>query len=136
MKLRIRGNSLRLRLTETEVGRLAVGERVTENTLFAGEGGRLHYGVQAQEGHKGPETRFTVSSDGGGWAEVVVLLPAETVRAWAESSEEGIYGEQELGGGDRLSLAVEKDYRCLTPRSVGEDAVDAYPHPKEGDVSC
>lgn len=135
MKLRIRGNSIRLRLTETEVERLAAGQRITESTLLGG-GGQLVYGVEAREDQGVPSTRFATASGGGAGAEVVVLLPSDKVRAWSVSSEEGIYGEQEVGDGQRLQLAVEKDYRCLTPRSAQEDPADAYPHPKEGELSC
>ncbi|MBL9108770.1 MAG: hypothetical protein JNM74_05850, partial [Myxococcales bacterium] len=44
MKLRTRGRSIRLRLTRTEVARLAAGERVEERVPF-GPGTALVYGI-------------------------------------------------------------------------------------------
>jgi hypothetical protein len=134
MKLRIRGNSIRLRLTEREVEGLAAGRRITETTDFGG-GGRLTYAVEAQEDQRQPGARL---SNGGAGSEVEVLvrLPAAQVRAWAAGDDEGLYGEETVGEGERLSLAVEKDFRCLTPRSAAEDPPDAYPHPQEGKTRC
>lgn len=49
MRLRIKGNSLRLRLTRSEVARLSVGEPVEESTEFAPDH-VLRYRIQPGDG--------------------------------------------------------------------------------------
>lgn len=131
MKLRLRGSSIRLRLTRTEVERLACGERV-EETLAVG-GARLLYAVETVEGDDPPAARLALPH---GQAELTVLLSHQQVEGWAAGEEVGIYSEATGGPDERLTLAVEKDFRCLTPRSALEDPADAYPHPREENATC
>lgn len=115
MKLRIKGNSLRLRLTRPEVARLSAGEAVEESTEFAPDQ-VLMYKIRPAEG-----TDEIRASFGSGVAEVTVA--ADRVRQWAASDETGIYV---LAGA--LDIAIEKDFRCLT-RPEERFNADVYPHP-------
>jgi hypothetical protein len=117
MKLRLRGDSIRLRLTQSEVRSIGDGTPVEETTSFAA-GQAFTYALT--HGHKVGAT-FT-----GGRLEVSV--PAEIARRWATSDEIGIEGEQDAGDGRVLRIMVEKDFACLKPRE-GEDQGDAFPHP-------
>jgi hypothetical protein len=115
MKLRLRGNSLRLRLTRNEVCRLAEVGLVEESVVFAGgTDSILTYRVRSGESDD--------ATHNAGRIEVVVHSAA--VREWADGPAEGIYFETGAG----LRVAVEKDFRCLAPRD-GEDDSDAYEHP-------
>ena len=131
MKLRLRGSSIRLRLTRSEVERLQRGERVEESLAVGGA--RLIYAVETVEGDDPPAARLALPH---GRAELTVLLSHRQVEGWAAGDEVGIYSEEAGGPDERLTLAVEKDFRCLTPRSEAEDAPDAYPHPQEGEAAC
>ena len=62
-------------------------------------------------------------------------LPESSVRAWANSEQVSIIGEQQHKNGDKLDILVEKDFSCLTPRE-GEDESDMFPHPKAGEDEC
>jgi hypothetical protein len=117
MKLRIRGSSIRLRLTQGEVADLAAKGRIEEATVFGG-GERFGYALVASAGATSVGARFV-----GGAIEVTV--PAARARAWAASDEVGIEGED-----GALRIAIEKDFKCLTPRT-GEDDADAFPNPNE-----
>lgn len=115
MKLRIHGNSLRLRLTRTDVARLHSHGSLEETASF-GSGGSLTYRIQSRAGAE------TVRAAFGGGA-ITVLIPCETARAWPAGDELGLYARD-----GALSISIEKDFRCLTRP---EDEPDAYPHPAE-----
>jgi hypothetical protein len=120
MKLRIRGNSVRLRLTRTEVAALAATGIVEESTEFLGSE-TFVYAVSASESAD-VSANFV---DG----RINVAIPADKVAAWASGDEVGIAAECGL-----LKVLVEKDFNCLTPRDADEDA-DTFPHPKS-DGEC
>ena len=125
MKLRLRGDAVRLRLTAGEVARLVSAGRVAEkSTIGPGTEGTLTYAVELST-----ETRVIEVSLRAG--ELLVLVPEKIALAWAQGEEEGIYSAPQAAG---ASVAVEKDFRCLTPRGA-EDASDAYPHPREADAT-
>jgi hypothetical protein len=127
MKLRIRDNSIRLRLTQTEVASIRsdgiVGGRVT----FAG-GSRLIYCLESSPACVDPAARF----DNG---ELLVRLPETVVTKWADTNEVSIEATQVLDDGGHLSILIEKDFACLTPRE-GEDESDLFPNPQEGEANC
>ncbi|HRG99773.1 MAG TPA: hypothetical protein PLR99_26185 [Polyangiaceae bacterium] len=121
MKLRTRGNSLRLRLTRSEVARLAEGGEVTDRVEF-GAGAALSYTIASANV---PHVRATLEG-----AHVRVEAPPAVVRDWAATEQVGFEGSQPLDGGRALKILVEKDWTCLTKREGDED-VDTYPHPHE-----
>ncbi len=122
MKLRIRGNSLRLRLTRTEVAAVAQKGAVVERTGFGGDT-VFQY-------------RLAVSDDASACTAALekntleVTLPAGIAVPWATSETVSIEAEQALDNGSSLRILVEKDFACLVDRP-GEDDSDAYPHPGE-----
>lgn len=121
MKLRIRGDSLRLRLTRSEVRALRETGSVIETIHFGPSA--LHYELRSAE-VDAPIAEF----DG---SQVVVSLPRARANAWADGDEVGIAATQ--GG---LALLIEKDFQCLAPRK-GEDDSDTFPHPgAESGASC
>jgi hypothetical protein len=125
MKLRIKGDSLRLRVGPSELERLIKVGRIEETIHFGlEEDARLTYALEV-----GGEDPIAVRHEG---TRVAVILPAAEVREWARSEEEGVYGEVAISGG-QLEIAVEKDWACLD-KSDGDNA-DTYPNPHEG-ASC
>lgn len=116
MKLRIRGNSLRLRLTRTEVVRLAGDGRCVETMELAGS--RLHYEVRTDLAAAGPEASFVDDR-------IVVTLPTAAVEAWARTESVSIRGTH-----GPLAILVEKDFACLQPRA-DEDESDMFTHPRQ-----
>lgn len=117
MKLRIQGNSLRLRLTRSEVARLHDKGDVAETASFK-SGATLTYRIQKCAG---PDV---VQADLG-QGMISVSVPAATVETWVTSDEVGVYAQD-----GELKISVEKDFRCLT-RALEEQEADAYPHPAE-----
>jgi hypothetical protein len=118
MKLRIRGDSIRLRLQRGEVYELAETGRVEDQLVF-GPAERLVYAVEM---HDDAEVAL-VRSPG----EITVLLPAEDTQGWAYSDQTGFEAVAD-NGEDGLTILVEKDFSCLTVRT-GEDDSDSYQNP-------
>lgn len=120
MKLRIRGNTLRLRVSKSEVDGLAAGRAVEDSTRF-GADAVLRYRLES--GGEDFEARF----DGGA---VRVRVPQSALDRWLDDAEVSMSAEQPLGGGETLAILVEKDFECLTPRE-GEDSSDLFANPSK-----
>jgi len=127
VKLRIRDNSIRLRLMRGEVDTLRGVGLVTSATEFPG-GRTFRYCVESSPASVNPAAFFSDN-------EIIVRLPETTVLAWAGSEQVSISGEQVLANGENLKILVEKDFVCLTERD-DEDESDMYPHPDADKVKC
>lgn len=125
MKLRIRGDSLRLRLSQAEIARLRETSEVSDRIRFADRS--LDY-VLVSADIEAVRARF----DGD---RIEVAVPRDLARSWTESERVGIEAEQVLASGEPLRLLIEKDFKCLAPRP-GEDDADAFPNPDAGSGSC
>lgn len=123
MKLRIRGDSLRLRLTKSEVALLIQGG-VVEDSVSFGAGARLTYAIA-----HGAALGATLSG-----ARIEVSVPADAARAWAASEAVSLEGTQPGDDGRTLRILVEKDYACLTERPHEDDS-DALPNPRASRAS-
>ena len=121
MKLRIKGDSMRLRVSRSELARLLGGERVEDTIHFSlAQGNHLTY---ALESARQPEP---VRIECGAQT-VTVILSDQRMKSWGGDTEVGIYGSIELGGSDSLEVIVEKDFACLD-RSEAENS-DAFANP-------
>lgn len=128
MKLRVRHNSIRLRLTQSETTRLAESGRIEET---------IEFGFQ-------PNERFVYAIEKSKMAndisavfenrEIKVFVPEKQLDNWINTEQVGIEAEQNAGSGKTLRILIEKDFACLAPRR-GEDDSDAFPHPPES-KSC
>ena len=121
MKLRIRGNTLRLRLSRSEVDLVGQGREVEESTSFPG-GGKLQY-VLRQSSSK----TSVVKINEGDKSCINVIVDQNKAKEWAKSEEVGLFGTEPLVLGS-LELLIEKDFACLNPREGSEDS-DSYPNP-------
>ncbi len=127
MKLRIRDNTLRLRLSKPEVEQLNTSGSVQCRTAFPG-GRALGYSVESTPA----SVTLAASLDDSG---VSLRIPESQVRAWANSEQVSISEQQALDDGSVLEILVEKDFACLSPR-LGEDEDELFPHPKAGSETC
>ncbi len=128
MKLRIRGNSLRLRLTRSEVARIGNGESVEETIRFGGER-RLTYRLESSPDNHRIAAGYEADC-------ITVRLPVSAAREWASAERVSLDDEQPLDAdGATLHLLIEKDFSCLTERRGADDA-DTFPHPMEGTLRC
>jgi hypothetical protein len=133
MKLRIRGNSIRLRLTQSEVARIENSEIVSETLSFGGLGDKtstLTYSLESSDEVSELEARFENQR-------IRVFVPRSLSTRWTSSSEVSIKKKHDLGRGETLSILVEKDFVCLKPREFEfEDESDLFKNPNETHGSC
>ncbi len=127
MKLRIRDNSVRVRLTRGEVDDLRDNGVVSARTGFPGSR-EFQYRVESSPASVIPGAFFSDNV-------ITVRLPETTVLAWANSEQVSIAGEQRLDDGEQLMILVEKDFAFLAPRE-GEDELDMFAHPDSGEGQC
>lgn len=126
MKLRILGNSMRLRVTRSELQRLQAGGTVEECIHFsAAPEACLTYALAVAAG----ETPVRVEY---GSQRVAIVLSHEQLRTWSQPEEVGIYTSLESGSSEGLELVIEKDFACLN-QSHPKNA-DAFPNPDAGRV--
>ena len=121
MKLRIRGNSIRLRLKRGEVESLAAGNKLIEETEFPGT--VFSYSLELSDNED-----MVASFDNG---RIEISMPREIIPEWADTDLVTLYTEQELPDESKLEILVEKDFSCLEPghHRNCEDDQDTYPHP-------
>ena len=121
MKLRLRKNSIRLRLTQSEVAEFAEKGSVEDNVEF-GEGSVFRYSLERDD-RSG--VGFATFDDGC----ITVSIPTEQGLKWATTEQVGIEATQDTNTGI-LRILVEKDFTCLDPRPDGEDD-DTFPNPQK-----
>jgi hypothetical protein len=125
MKLRIRGNSIRFRLGESEVAQLAKAGRVSDSVQFSAlPRNSLTYSVEASPGDREIGARYQGN-------EIMVTIPSAAVKEWADSEQVGLNGRQAISGELGLAISIEKDFRCLATRP-GEDESDSFANPADG----
>jgi hypothetical protein len=119
MKLRIKGASLRLRLTQGEMRTLAAAGLVEEQVPFAANA-HLTYRLRRDPGAHEIEASYRNDV-------LEIRVPEALALKWCESAEVTLAREQPVPEGS-LRITLEKDFACLAPRS-DEDESDNFPHP-------
>jgi hypothetical protein len=126
MKLRIKGASLRLRLTQGEVRALIDDGRVQEEVPLGG-GTSLTYRLSRDA----TTERIAATLNDG---VLDIRVPDALARRWC-ASDQVTLAENQQAGAHTLRIVVEKDFACLAPRT-GEDESDNFPHPDTGAKVC
>ena len=121
MKIRMRENSVRMRLTRGEVQQLADRGDVEQRVCFGPKTANTLVYAVVRSDDAAVQATFV---DG----RIEVRIPKAMVARWAASEQVGFDVQQDATHSETLQILVEKDFRCLVPRD-GEDATDAYPHP-------
>jgi hypothetical protein len=120
MKLRIKGNSLRLRVSRSEVARLLEGERVEETIHFAPQAiAKLTYALERDLSAVALTVRYTDD-------DITVRIPAGQAIRWCLTNQVGIVESISLGTMGSLDLLIEKDFRS------DEDNDDTFANPAVG----
>ncbi len=121
MKLRIKGNSLRFRLSKSEVAQLTQSGEIRETVYFGSSPeAKLSYVLKTSAPQVGLSVGYANQT-------VTVTVNSETVSRWASvETEVGIYGSFDTGR-EPLELTIEKDFACLD-RSAEENE-DTFSNP-------
>ena len=127
MKLRILNNSIRLRLSQTEVNEIATGNEVRSETQFGTNGSTLIYIFK-----KSSSDKFQAELSG---QEIIISAPGPIVDTWVKTDQVSMEGQQTIDDHSLLRILIEKDFKCLTDRPH-EDESDLFPNPEKGNKNC
>lgn len=123
MKLRIHGNSIRFRITQSEMAALVEGIRLEDCVQFGpAQTEILRYAVEISS--QCSEVRALYSK-----GVIQVILPVNLARALADTNQVGIEHVQSIAEGVTLKIVLEKDFQCFHSRP-GENESDNFPNPK------
>jgi hypothetical protein len=120
MKLRIKGNSLRIRLTRPEVEKLSNTGRLEEETFFVDD--KFVYALQAID--EGNELAAAIAHN-----KITMFVPKHLLKDWPKNNVVGFNANMPLANNNSLSLLLEKDFVCLDETS--EDQRDNYENPNK-----
>ena len=122
MKLRIKGNSVRLRLLRSEVERLCAAGVVSEEVRFGTATDQaLKYSIAASDGVEEVTVQFSDN-------QILVLLPESVAMNWTGGGDVGIEAVIDVGNNTELSVLIEKDFECVG-RPDDPDKADTFPNP-------
>jgi hypothetical protein len=114
MKIRIKGNSVRYRLTRSEVARLGEDGYLQEATNFASQ--TFHYSIERTDSDQ-LRADFLQQN-------IVVYMPQAMIDEWVQTDR--ITFEDKSGP---VRILMEKDFVCLD--HTEEDQSDNYPNPNK-----
>jgi hypothetical protein len=124
MKIRILSNTIRLRLSQTEVHQLRNSGQVKESVRFGiAPSQQLNYMLQ-----KAPIASIIATFFGN---DICVSVPIDEADHWADTEQVALSHQMPIAQGETLSILIEKDFQCLTERA-NEDESDLFPNPGEG----
>ena len=122
MKLRIKGNSLRIRIQQQELLALVKHGHLSDAISFGlAPDQRLVFKLALSTEATTTRAYFEKNC-------ISVSLPQSAIEELVTTDRVGINAEQMIDHNTSLSILVEKDFKCLTPR---EEDFDAFPHPEE-----
>ncbi len=120
MKLRIKGNSLRIRLTKTEVSTISTKGYLEEETNFGNN--KLLYVLQRVD--EGNELSAAFEEN-----RITMFVPSSLTKDWPINNIISIDAHMPVGENKSLYLLLEKDFVCLDHTT--EDQSDNYENPNK-----
>jgi hypothetical protein len=120
MKIRISGNSVRFRLTKTDIHRLTEIGTVTETTQFGT--GIFSYSVRSDPDAK--ELRATFE-----YGCIELQVPAPFLVNWSDNDIIGWDNHMTVLADESLYVLLEKDFKCLDRTT--EDESEHFENPKK-----
>ena len=119
MKLRIKGNSVRYRLSQSEVAQFNQNEYIEDCVDFLA--GKLIYALQATKTIDSLQIDYSNNK-------ITMFFPSTEIEKWTTTELVGYKNSIPLSNGSNMQLILEKDFVCLD--DVEEDQGDNFPNPK------
>src|SRR5882762_8830889 len=120
MKIRISANSIRIRLSKSEVEKLSAKGFLEDKTSFGATS--FGYAVERKAGIKTLSANYHQDK-------ITLLVPETLVAGWKENTIVGFDAHQAVSETETLYLLLEKDFKCLD--NVVEDQSDNFENPKK-----
>ena len=121
MKIRIKGNSIRYRLTKTDIKNFGTIGFIEEKTEFL-NGSSFYYRLEKKLGIKNLEASFSNNR-------INIFVPESITNEWTTTDVIGFDNKMNIGNGKELFLLIEKDFACLDHTT--EDQSDNYTNPNK-----
>ncbi|MEO6638508.1 MAG: hypothetical protein ABIN25_09535 [Ginsengibacter sp.] len=118
MKIRIKGNSIRLRLSKSEAALFALKGYLEERTDFGDSA--FIYAVGSTE-DENMSASFTMGN-------IIVHIPQHLLNQWATTNLVSLDYTMPLGDNKSLYILLEKDFKCIDA-VVTEDQSDYFENP-------
>jgi hypothetical protein len=119
MKIRIKGNSIRYRLTKSEVETFCDNGHYQECTNFGTK--NFTYSIRVKKDIHLLEAEFKNNT-------ITIYVQLDEIKDWASNDNVGFKHKYLTESGTELLLSVEKDFMCMD--ETVEDQSDNYPNPK------
>ena len=120
MKIRIKANAIRIRLTRSEVEKLANTGHLEEQTIFANN--KFVYALQIID--NGNELSATLDAN-----KITMFVSKALIKDWPENNIVGFNARMPITENESLYLLLEKDFVCLDETT--EDQSDNYENPNK-----
>ena len=117
MKIRIKGNSIRIRLSRTEVDTFGTAGYLQEQTQVGN--GTFTYALQSKDGISALEAAYDNNT-------MTIFVPAAIPPVWAKDETVGYDNNMDTGNG-KLFILLEKDFKCID--NTSEDQSDNFDNP-------
>ena len=121
MKIRIKGNSIRYRLTKTEIDNFGKAGWLEEKTEFINDHS-FHYRLERKAGINNLEAFFSGNR-------ICIFIPENFSTEWINTDVIGFNHKMDIGDSKELFLLIEKDFVCLDDSF--EDQSDNFPNPNK-----
>lgn len=112
MKIRIKGNSIRYRMSKTEVAQFIKTGYLEEAVDFGAQ--KLIYALKKHD-----EAAISATFEQN---TIIIYMPEHLATEWQAQEKVGFAATY-----NKLSLLIEKDFQCLD--NTSEDQTDNYPNP-------
>ena len=120
MKIRIHGNSIRIRLSKTEVEILSDEGHLEERTSF----GHTHFVYALTQSTDVNELTATFADN-----QITMFVPASFLEDWPINNIVGFEENMPINETEFLYLLLEKDFKCLD--NTTEDQSDNFENPNK-----
>lgn len=121
MKIRIKGNSIRYRLTKTEIDDFGKQGWLEEKTEFL-NGTVFQYRLEKKADIENMKAVFSDNK-------ICIFIPEKMAVDWTTTDMVGFEHKMKLDDDKELFLLIEKDFVCLD--DTFEDQSDNYPNPNK-----
>ena len=118
MKIRIKGNSLRFRLTRSETEYFGIKGYLEEQVEFGNS--VLQYALMKSSVVKNLSAEFSANK-------IVMRIPEHLANEWTQTKRVGVEYGMEIGNGKKLFLVLEKDFKCVD--HIEEEQRDNFENP-------
>ena len=119
MKIRIKGNSVRLRLSRSDLRNFETQGYLEEKTEFIDA--VFHYALSVKDGIEDMEATFNENK-------ITVFVPEKIRKEWTSTERVGFDFRMKTKEDKTLFILIEKDFMCLD--NTHEDQGDNFPNPK------